>query len=232
MRIAICDDDKAYVDEVVNTVRDLLCDKQIKADFDLYTDSEKLYNCNSFYDIAFLDIEMPPYSGIQVAKKLKETNPYIIIFIITSYDQYLDEAMDLNVFRYIKKPLDIRRLSNGLNKALKLIDNSTITFFLKQGSVSKNVISNDIIVIETVGRTTKVITINGEYISENKMSFWQEKLIASFFYQVHKSFIINMKYITDYRRDIVVLKNKYKAPISYRKQAEFRSYFLNFFGGR
>lgn len=232
MRIAICDDDKAYADEIVNTVQDLLCDKQIKADFDLYTDSEKLYNCNSFYDIAFLDIEMQPYSGIQVAKQLKTINPYIIVFIITSYDQYLDEAMDLNVFRYIKKPLDIRRLSKGLNKALDFIDNSTITFFLKQGGISKSIFSNDIIVIETVGRTTKVITVNGEYISENKMSFWQEKLIASFFYQVHKSFIINMKYITDYQRDTVVLKSKYKAPIAYRKQAEFRNYFLNFFGGR
>lgn len=229
MRIAICDDDKAYVDEIVNTVQDLLGDKQIKADIDLYTDSEKLYNCNSFYDIAFLDIEMQNYSGIQIANKLKTVNPYIIIFIITYYDQYLDEAMDLNVFRYIKKPLDRQRLSQGLNKALEFIDNSAITFFLKRGNVSKNIFSNDIIVVETVGRATKVVTVNGEYLSENNMSFWQEKLIASFFYQVHKSFIINMKYITDYKRDIVVLKNKYKVPISYRKQSEFRSYFLNFF---
>ncbi len=232
MRIAICDDDKAYVREVENNIKCLLQDKRISADFDLFYKSDIIYDCNNFYDIAFLDIEMQPYTGIEVAEKLKSVNPYIIIFIITSYDKYLDEAMDLNVFRYIKKPLDTRRLKNGLYKALESIDTNTINFFLKQGSASKSIYSNDIQYIETVGRHTKVVTVKGEYISDNKMNFWKEKLIPSFFYQVHKSFIINMKHITDYKRDSVILSDKYNIPISYRTQSEFKSYFLSYFGGR
>ena len=62
--------------------------------------------------MAFLDVEMETYSGIEVAQKLKAKNPYIVIFIVTSYDKYLDDAMDLNVFRYIKKPLDKKRLKS------------------------------------------------------------------------------------------------------------------------
>lgn len=232
MKIAICDDDRVFVREVEINIKCLLQDKRISADFDLFYKSDIIYDCNNFYDIAFLDIEMQPYTGIEVAEKLKSVNPYIIIFIITSYDKYLDEAMDLNVFRYIKKPLDTRRLKNGLYKALESIDTNTINFFLKQGSASKSIYSNDIQYIETVGRHTKVVTVKGEYISDNKMNFWKEKLIPSFFYQVHKSFIINMKHITDYKRDSVILSDKYNIPISYRTQSEFKSYFLSYFGGR
>lgn len=232
MRIIICDDDKAYAEEIEKNVKEMLYEQKIKAEFNVFYDSSTLYNLDAYYDIAFLDIQMKPYTGIEIAEKLKETNPYIIIFIITSYDKYLDDAMDLNVFRYIKKPLDIRRLRNGLSKALNLIDSNVITFFVKNGKHSSSVLSNDIVYIETIGRSTKVVTVKEEYISDNKINFWREKLVASFFYQVHKSFIINMKHITDYKRDTVILSEKYTIPVSYRKQADFRSFFLSYFGGR
>lgn len=232
MKIAICDDDKYYVNEIQKNIHEILSEHKIKADFSVFSDSYELFNSNAHYDIAFLDIEMTPFTGIEVAERLKKINPYIVTFIITSYDKYLDEAMDLNVFRYIKKPLDIRRLRNGVNKALDSIDSNILSVFMKTHKSATNILINDIVYIETVGRTTKIVTINEEYISDKKITFWKEKLIASFFFQVHKSFIINMKHISDYRRDTVVLSEKYNIPISYRKQAEFRSYFLNYFGGR
>lgn len=232
MKIVICDDDKIYVSLIKKETNCILLEKNIKAEFYLFSESDDIYKCNSFYDIAFLDIEMKPYSGIEVAKKLKEINPYITIFFITAYDKYLDDAMDLNVFRYIKKPLDIKRLKSGLFKALESIDNNTVTFFLKHGSDSKSVLSNDIQYIGIVNRFTKVVTIKGEYISKNKIDFWKEKLSAPFFYQVHKSFIINMKHITDYKRDCVILSEQHIIPISYRKQSDFRSYFLSYLGER
>ena len=232
MKIAICDDDKYYVNEIQKNIHEILSEHKIKADFSVFSDSYELFNSNAHYDIVFLDIEMTPFTGIEVAERLKKINPYIVTFIITSYDKYLDEAMDLNVFRYIKKPLDIRRLRNGVNKALDSIDSNILSVFMKNHKSATNILINDIVYIETVGRTTKIVTINEEYISDKKITFWKEKLIASFFFQVHKSFIINMKHISDYKRDTVVLFEKYNIPISYRKQAEFRSYFLNYFGGR
>lgn len=232
MKIAVCDDEKKYVDEIKFNVDSVLKIKNISADFDGFTDSDALFHNGEFYNMAFLDVEMKPFSGIEVAHKLKETNPYIMIFFITSFDKYLDDAMDLNVFRYINKPIDAKRLENGVLKALESIDDRMITFFLKNGNTAQNVLSDDIVYIETLGRSTKVVTTKGEFISENKLDFWKNKLVASFFYRVHKSFIINMKHISDYKRDTVGLLNKYSIPIAYRKQADFRGFFFDYFGGR
>lgn len=232
MKIAFCDDDKEYLEEIRRNVEAILSEQNINAQFDLFSNSSELYNCDGFYDMTFLDIEMETYSGIEVAKKLKTINPYIIVFIITSYDRYLDDAMDLNVFRYIKKPLDYKRLKNGIIKALGTIDSQNITFVLKNNSKTKTVLADDIVFIETSGRATRVVTVNDEFMSENKMEFWKSKLIASFFYNVHKSFIINVKHISDYKRDTVTLLEKYNIPVAYRKQAEFRGFFFRYFGGR
>ena len=95
MRIVICDDDPIFANEIKLNVARILSERRIPTNLDTLTNSKDAYDCNTFYDIAFLDIEMLPYSGIEIAKKLKEINPYIIVFIITSYDKYLDDAMDL-----------------------------------------------------------------------------------------------------------------------------------------
>ena len=189
-------------------------------------------NNSDFFDVAFLDIEMGEIKGTQVAEKLKEANPHIIVFVITSYDWYLDEAMDLNVFRYIKKPLDEKRLFSGLEKAVQLLDKTVIEFYLKNDNGIKKVASSDIVYVEIVGHSTKVVTLDGEYISKNNIRFWKEKLSASFFYQVHSSFIANIKYITKYERDMLTLNDKYKVPVAYRTQTEFRRYFMKYNGGR
>ena len=77
-------------------------------------------------DIVFLDIEMPGLNGIYVGNELKNKNPNIIIFIVTSYSEYLDDAMRFHVFRYLSKPVDPNRLFRNLKDAIELY-NTTVT---------------------------------------------------------------------------------------------------------
>ncbi len=93
-------------------------------------------------------------------------------------------------------------------------------------------LSKDIVFVEIAGRSTRVVTTQGEYNSENGIDFWDSKLAAPSFFRVHKSYIVNVHYATDYTRATVVLCGKYEIPVAYRKQAEFRHFFLNYFGGR
>ena len=235
INIVICDDDEVYAKAVYTHLSQLLNDKKCKFHCDLYTDSFQFYqekiSSNQFYDIAFLDIEMTPYSGLEFAKTLKEINPFLIVFMITSYAKYLDDALDLNIFRYLTKPLDLTRFSSGIDKALLLIDKNTISFFLKKDNEEIKIPINDIVYFETVRHATKVVTNSSVFLSKNNIDYWEQKLIASFFYRIHKSFIINMKYITNYRRDTLTLLDQYDVPISYRNQAEFKTFFFRFFGG-
>ncbi|MCH5198435.1 MAG: response regulator transcription factor [Oscillospiraceae bacterium] len=232
MNIVICDDDPIYSNDIKNNVERVFFDLHIPVSVKVYTNSNDLWGNIDSYDIAFLDIQMTPHTGIQIAAKLKEIQPNVIIFFITSYEQYLDEAMDLNAFRYIKKPLDAKRLQTGIQKAISYIDNTNVNFYLKDGKKTTTVLSSEIIYIEICGHYTNVTTTNGEYVSDNSISFWKKKLISSSFFHVHKSFIINMKYITEYKRDTVTLCKKYQVPIAYRKQSEFRNFFFNYFGGQ
>lgn len=227
VRIAICDDDSAYIKRIESVVRTTLAEKNIKARFDLISDSAQLYDSAEAYDMAFLDIGMTPYNGLELAARLKKRNRGIIIFFITSYDNYIDDAMDLRAFRYISKPLDAKRLRAGVEKALALIDKARISFLVKDSEKTVCVFSKDIVFVEIAGRSTRVVTTRGEYNSENGIDFWDSRLAAPSFFRVHKSYIVNVYYATDYSRASVVLCGEYEIPVAYRKQAEFRRFFLN-----
>ncbi len=89
-------------------------DKQIKTDF------------------AFIDIEMPGVNGLSVTKHLQTLNPNIIVFfIVTSFQGYLDDAMDLKVFRFLSKPIDENRFFKSMDVALNLYKQSTEKNYLR-----------------------------------------------------------------------------------------------------
>lgn len=63
-------------------------------------------------DVAFLDIEMPGMSGIELAKALKDRNPDTHIVFVTSYEQYALDAFAVRATGYLLKPArleDVRR---------------------------------------------------------------------------------------------------------------------------
>ncbi|MBO6109033.1 MAG: response regulator [Eubacterium sp.] len=65
-------------------------------------------------DVAFLDIEMRTVNGIELAKKLRESHPYINIVFTTGYKEYMEDAFDLHVSGYIVKPITPDKIKTEL----------------------------------------------------------------------------------------------------------------------
>lgn len=61
-------------------------------------------------DVVFLDIDMSPINGMEIAEQLLEKKPELIIVFVTAYERYAVEAFELNATDYIVKPLRFERL--------------------------------------------------------------------------------------------------------------------------
>lgn len=59
------------------------------------------------YDVVFADIKMPGISGIEVAKRLKASQPWLPVVIVTGYGTEENErrAKDVGVSGFLRKPL-------------------------------------------------------------------------------------------------------------------------------
>lgn len=229
MRIAICDDEQNYRNLITKYIRFYFQEHLLDLEYDEFSSGEELLLSNKKFDIVFLDIEMNELNGIQTAKELNKRNKKTIIFIITAYQKYLDDAMDLNVFRYIDKPIKSDRLYNGLDKAIDLINNNEITFKTRNDGII-TIHKNDIIYVEVKRKIVYVNTIEKQYIAREKMDFFKENLTASYFAIPHVSYVINFNFVKKFQRDKIQLKSGQIISIAPKKQTEIKKKFMQFLG--
>ena len=232
MKIAICDDEQIYIDNIVEHLNIFSAENNIDFEKSIFTSSADILASDIRFDIAVLDVEMDNINGIKLGSELRKRNPHIILIYVTAYRKYLDDALNLNAVRFFEKPLDPQRFYRGLHDAVKRIDNTSIRFYLKDQELTERISAQDIIFVEIEKRKTKVVTRDKEYHSDHHISFWQDKLTSTIFISPHKSYIINFNYVTAYERNYVILDERYKVNIARNKQADFYRKFMQYVEGR
>ncbi len=228
MRILVCDDEVRYINDLQGYIEEYMKSHGIACEIDTTTSPNEIYESDAVYDLVFLDIKMPEFDGIDLAYELKQRNGKVVIFFITAFNEYQDMAMDLQVFRFFEKPFDENRLYSSLDKAMEYIDGAYVDVFIYNEKEHKKILVDDIIYIVNENRKAHLYTTNGEFIVRETVDEWSEKLPTTFFYQVHKSYLVNLHYITKYSYDEVYLDEKIRIPVAPRKQADFRKFWFNY----
>lgn len=72
---------------------------------------------NHSVEAAFLDIEMPEMNGLELAEKLRELSPGLVIIFITGYEQYTLDALKIKADYYLTKPYDNEDIKEVLERA-------------------------------------------------------------------------------------------------------------------
>jgi len=78
-------------------------------------------------DIIITDIEMPELNGLELCREIRKDNLQLPILITTAYTsvEYLLEAVELNLVKYLSKPLDEEKISKALELCFERIELNT-----------------------------------------------------------------------------------------------------------
>ena len=232
MKILICDDEKEYLEILTSHVREYMDKHYIECDITATVDPVSISHSNVVFDLAFLDIQMDGIDGISLAKELRKRNSKLALFFITNFEEYQDDAMDLQAFRFFKKPFDVIRLYAGLDKAMEYIDGTYVNIFLSSNSQQQRILIDNIIYITRSNRKTLLVSKDDSFFTKETFDEWCEKLPQLFFYPVHKSFLVNLHYVSQYSYKELFLDNGTRIPIAPSKQAAFRKFWFLYLGGR
>lgn len=234
MQLIICDDDKLFIQKLKSYLQLFFRQHHLTLpEIITFTSGEELLSYTGRIDILFLDIEMPGMNGIYIGNSLKKRNENIIIFVVTSYSEYLDKAMRFHVFRYLSKPLEKQRLFRNLKDALTLYHSISKSIALETKAEIQMLPMNDIIFIEAQKRKIIVHTIKKDYESIHSMQYWLETLPESCFIQSHRSFIVNLKHVSNFTHDLIYLgEGQFTAYLTKRKYTEFKNAYLLYLESR
>ena len=228
MHILICDDEPEALDVLRMHTESYMYEHQIRYTLTAITDASELYRIDTAFDLAILDIQIGPTDGIRLAGELRQRNPRLALFFVTNYDEYQDDAMDLQAFRFLPKPLDPKRLYSGLDKAMEYLDGACVDVFLSDRGISQRVLADDILYITRKGRRILVITREEEFNITEHMDDLVQRLPQRFFYSVHKSFHVNLHYIQKYSYTELLLTNGITIPIAPRRQSAFHKVWFDY----
>jgi len=191
-------------------------------------------------DFIFLDIEMPEMNGFQFLKKM--SRPEVPIIFVTGYANYAIDAIKIAAIDYLIKPVHIEELSEAIKKVSLRIgrqntfsrnqvlldninkkDTSTHTIGIPSTEGIDFVQISKILYCEGTDRYTKVIAQDRELIlSSYNLGKFKDLLEDSSFYQVHRSFLINLSMISQYRKEgVVKLIDGTLIPVARRRKEEF-----------
>jgi len=189
-------------------------------------------------DLLFLDINMPKLKGLDFLRTLR--HPPLVI-ITSAYQEYALESFELDVCDYLLKPFRFDRFLKAINKAQELfaLKNAPLTtssvpsapteqeskqLFIKSDKRLININLSDIYYLESYGNYVKVWTEKEYILTPRTLSSFVAQLPEKDFMQVHKSFIINRKFIDYTEGNMVKMKNSNTVAIGKNHRAAFKRF--------
>ena len=234
VNVAICDDDAAVLNSEADTIQKIFAEKHITYTLKKFLSPKALLDEPVIYDMVFLDIEMDEINGIELARQIYERKENCSVFFITNYSVYLDKAFDVNAIRFLSKPVDPIRLSDGIDSALERLQSKMkrISVTRLKNKLEISIEISSIIYLVNTGRHTQIIsTKNGTFEVDEVFSAVKNMIEkeVNYFCQPHQSFYVNLKYVMDYSKDTVIMAhagNKYEAVMTRRRYKEFDEKFF------
>lgn len=228
IKIAVCDDEKYYLDKIQNHIANYAVSYNFKFEIDKFEKSLELADAikKNKYDIAFLDVEMDFMDGIDLGCAIKKASPQTLLVYISGYIDYSLQGYKVKAFSYILKPDLDQIFAKEMDSVIAEITNSKVSFPVMYNSDIVHVLFSDIMYIMSEQRKiVMVLKDNQRYEFYSTMDEQESLFSWKNFLRVQQGYMINLKYavnIKDYeihlftgetirtsRNNFKLLKEKY-----------------------
>ena len=242
MRIVIVDDEISAIRnlrEVIDTFPELEVIAEIR---DGRTAVKELHRLQP--DVLFLDIEMPEFSGFEVATATENLGHQLVF--VTAFDQYALEAFSTSAIDYLVKPVRPRLIRKCIEKILRQSRVSSVRFENSRADEQRITLSDsdgirildigDIAFLEGVGRYRRIhLTASGvkshrvsTILSDTTLDDFEQALSHLGFFRVHRGYIARLSLISrihaESRRHFAVLQGvNEQLPIARGRVTELRA---------
>lgn len=233
---AIIDDEPNAIRLLQKTIAEQYDNLELQGSFTSGTEAiDALLNNNP--DLLFLDISMPHLTGLELLEQMPGLKSEVIF--ITAHEEFALSAFNFTPAGYILKPINHLKLFSTIDKALQRIQDkrlATLSHAEKTPHNNKIGIRNsrgidyvnidDIFYMEATSRCTKVITREKVYLSSYNIGKLRTMVEPYSFYNVHRSFIVNINKVVRYESSgIVITEGGHEIPVSKSSREEFLHLF-------
>lgn len=228
LRIAICDDECHMLKHLTTTVNEYLNKLKLDAQIYSFTSGITLLCSDEYFDIIIMDIRMAGLDGMETVCRLRAKGSRSQVIFVTSSKDYVFQAFDVDAVHYLIKPVSDQDLLHALDKAVGRcgqVDSAAVA--VTRGSSVQMIPFRNILYCEAIDHKIYISTEEGKVDYYGKLDALQDRLDDRFF-RCHRSYLLNMNYVSGKEKDTAIMINGDRIPISRRRQPLFSEQLLSF----
>ena len=235
LRIAVCADQIDQLSHMVQLISLYSTSKNISCETAAFTNGFELISVlekGKEFDIYCLDIMMPGFMGIDVAKEIRVFDKTAPILFFTSSPEFALESYSVKAVNYVLKPISKEKLFFTFDELLEQIkvkkDEDAIIVKSNEG-IQKILISN-LAFVEVVGRNVRYHLSSGKVVEcTEAFSAVCDKLMKyGCFFKPHRSYLVNMQYVNTIENHQITLQTLSSIPVAQGKAREIKQKYLNY----
>ncbi|MCM1273402.1 MAG: LytTR family DNA-binding domain-containing protein [Clostridium sp.] len=200
--IGICDDIAEHRESIKEICDKYFVDRKIKYKPIMFHSGEDVlaYEGDSLM-LLFLDIELGGITGIDVMHRMLHSDRIWRILFVSCHDEYMLETFGLKTLGYCPKPVQYKTVYQWLDIAMEEYDCNKVIQF------DRNVVIavDDIIYIQADSHYIHVFTVNKPYVFVMDIRKAEALLEGTSVVRIHRSYMVNMAYISNYTAKLVKL---------------------------
>lgn len=232
IRIAFCDDDAATLTELrglLNRYRGArrveIEDTAFRSPLELISEIER----GARYDVLFLDVLMPGENGIDAAGEIRSLDSNVKIIFLTSSSEFAVQSYAVSAYFYQLKPIwadSFFRLMDSVLSACEKEQENSILLRCRTGIV--RILLSQLEYCEVIRKTIFFHMASGRvYESVGNMEQISGDLLRrGHFFRVHRSYTVNLDYITEINSHAVIMNCRAEIPIPRGKFSQIKDAFL------
>lgn len=237
MQIAICDDDKGCCSQIEQWLIDYTLKEKADIKTELFYSAEVLLNeikDNYWFDMIFLDIELPQATGIALGHEIRrhtgERN--VSIIFISGKTKYCQELFELEPQNFHRKPLVKSDIIRDVEIAMRRIGNRRQVFHYIENRSPKGIALGEIMYMEAKNKELEITTRNHDKIViRDSITRIAEECQDYQMCHCHRSHLVNLFYVEKYYNQTFYMKDGKEIPVGRRYLDNVKKMWASYEGG-
>lgn len=229
LRIAVVEDDAPTREKLCTLIRDHAVSKgKDLAVTPLEDGSSLLGGALSGYDIIFLDIMLPDFTGMEVAERIRAGDPDVVLVFVTNAAQYAIKGYAVGALDFVLKPVNPYEFLVKLERALERAAQRRQRPITLQTADGVQVLSSrDILYVETRDRKLFYHTTRGCFAVRSSMQSAEALLGSLRFVRCNQCYLVNLRHVQSVQGDFVTV-GRDRLEVSRRQRAAFLEAMLQY----
>ena len=236
LEIGICDDQPRDL----KRIRDVLCSSLEAmggwdASIHLFRRGRALCeeSKRTTFGLLFLDVMMPDLSGFDLASQIHMHRGETKVVFVSNHENMVFDSYDFSPLWFVRKSLLERDMSRALIKYRQATSERRITYRIKEGFGRREVMLDELMYIECEKHTLKLSMSDGNvYQAYGSLRPVEEELSESGFIRIHKSYLVNQRYISEVCKRSVRLRNGSELDMGRARRKEIADAMMRYERGK